>query len=353
MIKNLVGQKIGAQMISTTDNSDFTGAVTVYITGDAGTQAVGTVGSGLCTHEGRGYHTYAPSAAETNYDLIAFTFKGTGAITRTEQVFTDLPGQRARSSVVATGLLQGTLTAREMIRGALTEIGVLGPADTMEAEYANTGLYHLNLMLQSGNIASSQIFTTQFDEYQLTANKQSYTMGVDPAGVLTPDFVAPRPNKIKFANLFLSHVSGATLKRPLHIMTDEEWSDKRYLSVWTYPSEIYSDGGYPFTTLYFFPGPGAAYWFELWTWHKAARITDLDGELLYPDGYDDFWHYNLAKRLCGPYSKALTPDQKECLRDANERITAMNCTVQNPVKKVPRDYRGGRGVFHWRSGDWR
>jgi len=88
VIKNTAGQKVGAQLISATDGSAFTDAVTVYVTGDAGTQAQGTVGSGACTHEGNGYHTYAPSQAETNYDLAAFTFIGTGAIPQTVQIYT-------------------------------------------------------------------------------------------------------------------------------------------------------------------------------------------------------------------------------------------------------------------------
>lgn len=88
MKKNTANQKIGAQMTSASNGSAFTGAVTVYVTGDAGTQAIGSVGSGACVHEGNGYHTYAPAQAETNYDLIAFTFVGTGAIATTIQVRT-------------------------------------------------------------------------------------------------------------------------------------------------------------------------------------------------------------------------------------------------------------------------
>lgn len=91
MKKNVAGQKIGAGMVTAADGSAFTGSVTVYITGDAGTQAQGSVGSGACTHEGNGYHTYAPSQAETNYDLIAFTFVGTGAVPKTVQATTDFP----------------------------------------------------------------------------------------------------------------------------------------------------------------------------------------------------------------------------------------------------------------------
>lgn len=91
MRKNVGSQVIGAQMVSATDGSAFTGSVTVYVTGDGGTQAVGSVGSGACTHEGNGFHTYVPAQAETNYDHVAFTFIGTGAIPATIQCYTTFP----------------------------------------------------------------------------------------------------------------------------------------------------------------------------------------------------------------------------------------------------------------------
>ncbi len=91
MKKNVASQSIGAQLIDATTGAAFTGAVTVYITGNNGTQAAGSVGSGACTHEGNGYHSYAPAQAETNYDHIAFTFTGTGAIPVTVQLYTDFP----------------------------------------------------------------------------------------------------------------------------------------------------------------------------------------------------------------------------------------------------------------------
>jgi hypothetical protein len=91
MIKNGSGQSIGAQMTTAADGTDFTSTVTVYVTGDNGTQTLGSVGSGVCTHEGNGYHSYAPAQAETNYDHIAFTFIGTGAISSTLQLYTSYP----------------------------------------------------------------------------------------------------------------------------------------------------------------------------------------------------------------------------------------------------------------------
>lgn len=87
MRKNVASQVVGAQMIAAADGTAFTGSVTVAVTGDGGTQATGSVGSGACTHEGGGFHTYAPAQAETNYSHVAFTFSGTGAIPVTVQVY--------------------------------------------------------------------------------------------------------------------------------------------------------------------------------------------------------------------------------------------------------------------------
>jgi hypothetical protein len=127
MLKNTAGQRVGGQVLAT-DGTAFTGAVTVYVTGDAGTQAIGSVGSGACTHEGNGYHTYAPSQAETNYDLCAFTFIGTGASPATVQKYTEkvdlgnivLPAGAIPSlGITDNGVVQaGSTTTAVIIRAA-------------------------------------------------------------------------------------------------------------------------------------------------------------------------------------------------------------------------------------------
>jgi hypothetical protein len=91
MKKNVAGQSIGAEMVTAADGSAFTGAVTAYYTIDNGVQTIGSVGAGICTHEGNGYHSYAPTDAETNGGHIAWTFIGTGAVPATIQVYTGFP----------------------------------------------------------------------------------------------------------------------------------------------------------------------------------------------------------------------------------------------------------------------
>lgn len=88
MKKNIASQVIGRQMITIADGSNFTGSVTVDVTIDGGTQSAG---GGTVTHEGKGYHTYTPTQAETNGDHVAFTFSGSGALTRTIDVYTNFP----------------------------------------------------------------------------------------------------------------------------------------------------------------------------------------------------------------------------------------------------------------------
>jgi hypothetical protein len=92
MKKNVASQVVCAQLVSKTDGSDVTtGTTTVYVTGDAGTQATGTVGSGAATHEGNGLWSYAPAQAETNYDNVVFTFTNTAAVSASVQIYTSFP----------------------------------------------------------------------------------------------------------------------------------------------------------------------------------------------------------------------------------------------------------------------
>jgi hypothetical protein len=143
--KNVASQTIGAQMVSATDGSAFTGSVTVAVTGDGGTQATGSVGSGACTHEGNGFHTYAPAQAETNYDHVAFTFTGTGAVPATVQVYTSFP-QTGDSYALANGA-SGFVAIKAETASILT--------DTAEIGAAGAGLTAINLPDQTMNITGN------------------------------------------------------------------------------------------------------------------------------------------------------------------------------------------------------
>lgn len=90
MKKDVAGQVVGIKMIAL-DGSAFTGAVTVYITGNNGTRTVGSVGGGACTHKGGGDYTYSPAQSETNYDHALYSFEGTGAVPAALNIYPGFP----------------------------------------------------------------------------------------------------------------------------------------------------------------------------------------------------------------------------------------------------------------------
>jgi len=115
MKKNVASQSIGAQMITISDGSNFTGSVAVEVTIDGGTK---TTGGGSVTHEGEGYHSYALTQAETNGNHIAVSFAGTGALTQTIQVYTSFPqtvDNDTKISLIPTTAMRGTDSANTVV----------------------------------------------------------------------------------------------------------------------------------------------------------------------------------------------------------------------------------------------
>lgn len=130
MKKNVASQSIGAQLVSKTDGSAVTsGTTTIYVTGDAGTQAAGSVGSGACTHEGNGYWTYAPAQAETNYDLIAFTFVNSTACNATVQVYTTFP--QTGDSYARIGAPAGASVSADIVAVKSDTAGIKTKTDSL------------------------------------------------------------------------------------------------------------------------------------------------------------------------------------------------------------------------------
>lgn len=85
MRKNVAGQHVAFQMVSSTDGSAVTtGTPEVYYTIDGGTQGTG---SGTAAHEGNGCWSYAPAQAETNGNHVAFTMVLSGAISQSVNVY--------------------------------------------------------------------------------------------------------------------------------------------------------------------------------------------------------------------------------------------------------------------------
>jgi hypothetical protein len=162
MRRNIAGQAIGAQLINKTDGSAATtGTTTVYVTGDAGTQIVGSVGSGVCVHEGNGYWTYGPATNETDFDQVSFTFVNSLAITATIQVYTTATSgpTTAASTGPTASTYDFTLTRDRLIEMAHQVIGVLEPGQALDSEQLQDGKDLLGLIVRETDASGKWLWT--------------------------------------------------------------------------------------------------------------------------------------------------------------------------------------------------
>jgi len=132
-------------MVSATNGADITtGTLTVYVTGDGGTQATG---SGTNGHKGNGSWNYVPTQAETNYDHVVFTFVITGAISVDKEYYTTYPQSgdaftgatlAASQTFSTTGSVGSVTGAVGSVTGAVGSVtgnvgGIAGTITTLDA----------------------------------------------------------------------------------------------------------------------------------------------------------------------------------------------------------------------------
>lgn len=221
MKRNTASQVIGAQLVSKTDGSAVTtGTTTIYVTGDGGTQAAGSVGSGACTHEGNGFWTYAPAQAETNYDHIGFTFVNSSAVNVTVQVYPTFPqtgdsyarlGAPAGASVSAdvaavkavlpAALVSGRIDASvgAMASGVLTATAIASDAITAAKVAADVTTEIQSGLATASALATAQSTLDKLDDtlednggtYRFTTNalEQAPTGGSAPSAATIADAV--------------------------------------------------------------------------------------------------------------------------------------------------------------------
>lgn len=331
MIRNQANQTIGAQMINVTTGANFAGTVTIYITKDGGIQAIGTVGSGLCTAEGNGYYTYTPSADETDGAFIGYTFTGSGAISATIQVATVTAAQQAALGAGSAG--STAITGRELITEALEDITALAAGAVLDDTEATRALKKLTRLFDNWNAERAGVYASTQTTYTLVPSLQPHTIGPT---AFTPTFtVTQRPVSIDAANLVINTIAyGLTLRDA------DWWASVTVPSLSTsMPTDLYYSPEWPLGKIYLWPLPTTAYGLQLQTRIVLANLG-LDDILSLPPGYRDAITLTLGEMLAPSYPPAVA--QPEAAAMARARIFANNDLAPSLATA---DY-GSRG------GDW-
>ncbi len=334
------GGGVGAQLIDATTGGAFVGTVLVYVTGangtdPFGTQALGTVNSGVCVAEGNGFYSSTLTASESNYDVVACTFVATGAVTATVQYVTESIAAVPTPSSVLTGT--GVTTALTLITDAFEELNVFQPGESIPDTDAQAGLRALNRLIGSWAQQSLTIPAQSRDVVSLVANQGTYTIGTGG------DFNTIRPpnqSSLVGAALILT-ASSPTIEVSLSVLTDDAYralTPKGLTS--TQPVAVYYNPTFSalFGTIVLWPAPTTtANSLALYLNRPLSTCTDLTTTYAFPAGDEDALTYGLARRLAKPYGREVDEDLKDkadqalmVIKRSNVKLVAMGNYFGSP-----------------------
>jgi hypothetical protein len=331
MIRAAADQAVGAQVLTLASGLPFTGVVTVYVTIDAGVQAIGSVGSGLCTAEGRGYYTYRPSLAETDGALVAFTFTGTGAVTTTIQLPTiTLLQQQALQAATAPG----AITVANLITRALARINVIQAGETPSAEDMAEGFLILNAWMDGLALERLTMPFLLRTTWTLTSSGGTlttpYTVGTGGTVNMT------RPAMIDHISYQDTNLT-IPLERGLDLLTEQAWAAlPQKTQTGTLPRYAFYNPTYAgnLGSLYLWPTPSATgLQGVLYAPSPIPRFASVWDTIVLPPGYLRFIRDSIAVEFGATWRENLpvdpqlvksAADAKRLIQQANLKLTDLS-----------------------------
>lgn len=338
MLRGQAAQIIGCQMTTLTDGSDFSGAVTVRVTGDNGTQALGGNGAGVCALKGHGYYSYSTALSDTTFTNIAFTFIGVGAITQTLDIETISTAQAGALATLAASPVRLVFT---IIKNALNALAVYSPREPIKPEDADYCLSQFNQILDDWNADTQASYAETFVPL-VTTGANPETIG--PTGTFTMDL---RPVSIDG----LAYDLGTGIYKGVFVTNDPKWWASQSPSVGGSLFGAYYEAAEPDGKLYFSSvlATGTPLRLMLRTTLGPVRLTDA---LTLPQGYESALTLTLQEAIADTFHATVTPQMAARAGKARGRIFANNLVV--PSLRAPVGTPGlSRGYWDFYSRTWR
>lgn len=183
-------------------------------------------------------------------------------------------------------------TAGDIVRKAMSKILVLGTQDTLASADLQDGLDALNAMLDSWWNESLAVYAIKQENFPLTANVASYTVG--PAATWN----TTRPTRI--VNAFARYQN---VDYPVTPIDRLQYDPIPYKTTGGIPLVLFYDRLYPQGTVTLYPVPNLAMTLYFDSYLQIQSFADKDDLINLPPGYARALIFNLACEIAPDYNK--------------------------------------------------
>jgi hypothetical protein len=335
-IKGTASQPVFAEMIDATTGGAFAGTVSVYLELDGGTQALGSVNSGLATSKGNGSYQYLPSAAEFTADVIKFTFTGTGAVPYGTTIATITQAQ-ASSLATATSTSR---TVRDQITAAAFDLGLLQSGEVLNPDDLQFAFSRFNDWIDFLKTQNLSCYTITRTTWTLTT-ATSYTVGL--AGTIAIDRPVS-PNAITNTGYIDTTLTNTPEYQLGNVLTEDQYAAlimKGFSS--PYPQRWYYSPTYPLGTLRPWPIPSnSGLQGVLYTETPVAEFATVDDAFALPPGYRRFFRTNLAIELAAAFDTQPSPTLVQAASESRQAVKLTNVRLVDLTSNAAGVFSRGR-----------
>lgn len=210
------------------------------------------------------------------------------------------------------------MTVRDLIAGALKDLGVLAQGEAVSADDVQHCLLALQNLIDSWSNSSLFVYNRVNHIFTLASSKQTYTLGSGG------DFDAPRPKLIQVAN-WVETSQTPSFEIGIDIYTVEQWAEITVKNLQgTIPFALYYDKAFPLMNLNFWPIPAAGKQISLWNWEPLTNFSTVGDTVSLPEGYPRLIQKNLAVEIAPSYSKSVSPELLASAQDSLSQVKTDN-----------------------------
>jgi hypothetical protein len=227
------------------------------------------------------------------------------------------------------------VTARNIIRRSLLQIGAITKNEEVSADEASDGLIALNAMLGTWSNDSLLVTARFLEAFPLIVNQIQYEIGSGSA-----NFDTVRPNQIVSA-----YIRWQGTDYPLGRIADEVYDEAISQKEFGFLPDVYTyTASFPIGIIKVFPRPSTAMNIYLRSEKPLTRLTSLNTEVSLPDGWEEAMVYNLAMRLAPEYGQ---PATNEVVMNAANTLLGLRHSVarQRTMNTPPLVQTGAYNIF--------